>query len=345
MYGSSFYQPGGGMGMGMGGMGGYGAGGMSSYGAGGMGLQNQQQQQQQPRGPGQPKITGPELAIQALGVGLNSLTQLMQVAMQGASVGVGAWMTFAQMKAALPEVFGSGSPAGAPASGSRESGQLSAASQPPAAPQNSLGRQCLRQLATWAMCAMLYMLMTRLWRRLSSALGGSAERQAIEEEAPLPPLDSSDREKLRAIFSRIDEASGGNPTRGFVVESLLNDEESALLLEGSREESVLDGIAEAINRRLSDADAAVNWDDFGRELFGLPSGVDHQIALDWQAMYPYEAQREDEVSFGLQDKITVIDQQGPSEGWWLIGVASAGGGEQKGLAPANYLTLPGRNKI
>jgi len=63
----------------------------------------------------------------------------------------------------------------------------------------------------------------------------------------------------------------------------------------------------------------------------------HCVAVDKVvAMYTYQAQRDDELSFAVDDVITVVDRS--SADWWHGQL-----GSQAGLFPSNYVSAPRDN--
>eukprot|EP00756_Hemistasia_phaeocysticola_P058786 Hpha_TRINITY_DN35442_c0_g1::TRINITY_DN35442_c0_g1_i1::g.83449::m.83449 len=108
-------------------------------------------------------------------------------------------------------------------------------------------------------------------------------------------------------------------------------------------------MADRINAGLLHADDSVDWVTLSHDLFGTtasqPLPSTSPPPSSWVVAFPYEAQRPDEVSLCVNDKVTVVDQRGPAAGWWLVSVLSTMGERKEGLAPSNYLTVAARNKF
>jgi len=59
------------------------------------------------------------------------------------------------------------------------------------------------------------------------------------------------------------------------------------------------------------------------------------------ALFPYDAQHEDELSFSECDRLVVLEQK--PNGWWLAALQDSP--DSRGLIPHNYVELLGRHKI
>eukprot|EP00756_Hemistasia_phaeocysticola_P029190 Hpha_TRINITY_DN16214_c1_g5::TRINITY_DN16214_c1_g5_i3::g.16094::m.16094 len=311
------------------------------------GMQQQSGALGAPRQPGQDpqNPSSSDLALQTLNTALTHLTELLRVACHGVSVGVGFWATYSQVRATMPEFF-------APSSAATSSPPRQDSKQSTAPANSSFSRRCVRQLTTWLLVALLYTLATKLWKRLA----GAQEQGRLQTREAVPRLEKEGQEQLQAIYERlVEEEAQGHPTRGWAVEALLEDDASAELLHGTLEEEVLDVMADRINAGFVRAEESVDWITLSHELFGaatpqaLPSSdpaspVAHP-GPSWIVSFPYEAQRPDEVSLCVDDKVTVLDQRGPATGWWMVSALSALGERKEGLAPANYLAEAARNKF